>query len=73
MGLAYHDYDDVLAAPEVSIPARKEPGAAEALAGPNLIGIGKGCGNQFAMSRQEIGMPLCNMSFPLFAKLYFAA
>jgi len=46
---AYHDYDDVLAAPEVSIPARKEPGAAEALAEPNPIGVGKGCGNQFAM------------------------
>jgi hypothetical protein len=73
IGFAYHDYDDVLAAPEVSIPACKEPGAAEALAEPNLIWIGKGGGNQFAMCGQEIGMPLCNMPFPLFAKLYFAA
>lgn len=69
---AYDHDDDVLAAIQFGIPSRKQPGAGEALAAADLVGIGYGFRNTVTLLGEQIGVPLGYMSLSLCAQLYLA-
>jgi hypothetical protein len=65
------DHDDVLALPDVSIPARKQLGAAESGACTDLIRCGQGLRKTWPVLGQKIGMPLSNVTLPFRCQLDF--
>jgi hypothetical protein len=68
-GIGHHNHHDMFASTDRRKPTNKEPSIPEAYAMANLVGLGERFCNTRAMFRQEIWMPLGNMSFSLLRQL----
>ena len=53
-GRAHNDYHNVLATPQIGIPARKEPRAPEAFATADLVWVGKCGGDEHLLVSGEV-------------------
>lgn len=70
VSFADHDDDHMLALPNVSVPPREQPGTPEPNTLADLIGLGQRFCNSVSVLRQQIGMSLRNVVFPLVRRLY---
>lgn len=68
--LAHHHNNDMLAASQIIIPSREQPGAGEALAAADLVGIGQCRRDAISLLGQKIRMALGDVPLPLVAELY---
>ena len=71
--LAEYDDDHLPAAPEVSVPSRKQPGGVNASASSDDIRISNDLRQLVSMSRQQIWMSLLKVFFALLGELYLRA
>jgi hypothetical protein len=72
IAVADNNHYHMLAASQVGVPRREQPGCTHSPATPHLVRIGEGAEDAVSVLGEEVRMALCDVSFALAAHMHFA-